>query len=127
MNKIEEYRQMKRHADHASAWLSLHGNEYFGGARGKGGQYGSFITHGVSVQGLQIYHQEYDGATNYHECPIELAREIGAVLVTTGVGLEVIRQALASLQNKAQRAATEALEEHKALIQAAGLGSTEAA
>lgn len=45
------------------AWKSLIGKEYFGGTRGKGGEYGA-VTNATFT--CEIYWQQYDGSTNYH-------------------------------------------------------------
>lgn len=64
MNSIDQYQQTKRECRNFERWESLIGKEYFGGTRGRGGEYGSVVNARFSCE---IYHQESDGATNYHE------------------------------------------------------------
>jgi hypothetical protein len=64
MNAIDQYQQTQRECRDFERWKSLIGKEYFGGTRGRGGEYGSVVNANFSCE---IYHQESDGATNYHE------------------------------------------------------------
>ncbi len=64
-NEIEAYKLAKDRLRRFLAWRSLIGKEYFGGTRGKGGQFGSVVIFDTSSS-ITIYHQEYDGASNYH-------------------------------------------------------------
>jgi len=64
MNAIDRYQETQRACRDFERWKSLIGKEYFGGTCGKGGQYGSVIN---ATFTCEIYHQESDGATNYHE------------------------------------------------------------
>ena len=70
MNPIELYIASKAKLERFLSWRSLIGQEYFGGTRGKGGQYGSVVSARCS---LTIYFQEYDGAQNYHDSSTDLA------------------------------------------------------
>lgn len=63
MSKIAEFNIAKVNLARFKEWRSLIGKEYFGGTRGKGGQYGKIVN---ASSELEIYHQEYDGARNYH-------------------------------------------------------------
>lgn len=77
MNPIDTYLKQKRELEYFREWRSLIGKEYFGGTRGKGGEYGSV----VSAQGsLTIYHQASDGATNYHDLDKALVADFGEVM-----------------------------------------------
>ena len=64
MNSIDQYQQTQRECRNFERWKSLIGKEYFGGTRGRGGKYGFVVNASFSCE---IYHQESDGATNYHQ------------------------------------------------------------
>ena len=59
MPKVEEYRAAKRALREAEQVADLIGKEYHGGGGGIG------KIHSLSIA-MEVYHQEYNGATNYH-------------------------------------------------------------
>lgn len=63
-NAIDKYNESKRNLAQFNSWAGLIGREYFGGTRGRGGEYGEVVS---ATGNLNIYSQEYDGANNYHE------------------------------------------------------------
>ena len=63
MNAIDQYQQTKQTYRRFEQWKSLIGKEYYGGTCGKGGEYGKVVS---ATFEYEIYHQESDGARNYH-------------------------------------------------------------
>ena len=61
MSKVEQWRAAKSKASEASNFLALIGKPQKTTARGVG------YLHSLSIV-TSIYHQETDGAKNYHEC-----------------------------------------------------------
>jgi len=61
MSKVQQWRDAKSKASEATKFLALLGKPQNTTARGNG------YLHGISVV-TSIYHQETDGAKNYHEC-----------------------------------------------------------
>jgi len=61
---IEKYNEANRKLADFRAWSGLIGKEYFGGTRGKGGEYGRIVCFNAKPE---IYSQSHDGATNYHK------------------------------------------------------------
>lgn len=114
MSAADKFNAAKRSLQIFRSWKSLIGKEYTGGTRGKGGEYGEVVR---AVFTCEIYHQEYDGATNYHrsnqayqEVLNEAARQHASAILDTA------EQMLAQKQMDAAIAAkTEAL----AIIEAA--------
>lgn len=109
MNTIDNYNLLKSKVARFESWASLIGKEYFGGTRGKGGEYGEITTASGS---LTIYHQAYDGANNYHnldkefECVLQLAmKEHGHILI------ESMRKSLNKELEKARQEAAELAKE----------------
>ncbi len=121
MSAIIKYNHAKQALGEACQWWALHGKEYFGGTCGKGNEYGHFASGATMVNGLTIYHQEYDGAANYHDCPKSLSAAIGEVLKRTTAGHEVIRLAIQRMSDATKQAAQGAAKEHKAMMDAAGI------
>jgi len=64
MSALQEYQNYKNALSQAGNWFALLGKPYDGG----GGGTGNIPAHGVTVK-FDIYHQPYDGATNYNEIP----------------------------------------------------------
>lgn len=78
MNAIDNYIQLKDQFRRFLDWRKLIGKEYFGGTRGRGGEYGKV----VSASGnLTIYYQHSDGDTNYHELERGFHAEFGMVML----------------------------------------------
>lgn len=103
MNAIDEYQEMKRRLAYFEAWASLVGKEYFGGTRGKGGVFG-VVTRARGS--LTIYHQESDGAANYHEMDESLSEKMEKAMITNApVLIEDIRtQLLSQLKDSKEKA-----------------------
>ncbi len=76
MNTIDEYQAAQHQLRKFNDWASLIGKEYFGGTRGRGGSYGQVVSAAIV---LTIYHQEYDGARNYHDLEPDHARFMALV------------------------------------------------
>ena len=108
MNAIDKYNQAKQEFQQFERWAGLINKEYFGGTRGKGGEYGRVI----SANGtLTIYHQEYDGATNYHDIPNEYKSVLSVAMQNkSAILIEEMRRIL-------QKNLTEAKEEAKKLAE----------
>lgn len=109
MNAIDKYNETKYKAQRFEQWAGKLGKEYFGGTRGEGNQYGEII----SASGhLTIYHQEYDGATNYHEMDKNFDYLLSAAMKTNGHLLvkemrEILSKELEAAKAEAQKLAAE--------------------
>lgn len=66
MNPIDKYISVKNELENFRQWKGLIGKEYFGGTRGKGGEFGEVVS---ATGNLTIYYQQFDGAKNYHDTP----------------------------------------------------------
>lgn len=73
--KIEEYAKLKREMADATEWLGLIGKPYSGG----GGGVGKLKPADIQVS-VEVYHQEYNGANNYHKIPNALRDELKCML-----------------------------------------------
>lgn len=62
---IEAFHLKQSQLTNALDWFALYDKSYSGG----GGGTGEFVNPHIT---LTIYHQAYDGATNYHDAPKEL-------------------------------------------------------
>jgi len=78
MNAIDEYIKAKESLRRFNAWAELIGKEYFGGTRGKGGEYGQV----VNADGkMTVYSQAYDGANNYHDLDGDFRGNLSSAMV----------------------------------------------
>jgi hypothetical protein len=117
MNSIDKYQQTQRECRDFERWKSLIGKEYFGGTRGRGGEYGSVVNARFFCE---IYHQESDGATNYHgsgrlgeianNALNEAAKKHSASIIATAMDimLERLSKAAADASSLAQAIANDA-------------------
>jgi hypothetical protein len=112
MTKIDEYKKAKRVKRDAEKWISLIGREYRGGGGGIGG------LRSVSVK-AEIYHQEYNGATNYHSIPADLAPYIDRVVLRMFPAIFI--EALAAVDASITDLAKQSLAEYKEQLEAEGL------
>ena len=69
-SKIETYKKMKNGQQKCKEWASLIGKPYSGGGGGIGKIVSVALCAGDNAP--TIYHQAYNGATNYHRMPDEL-------------------------------------------------------
>jgi hypothetical protein len=92
MNAIDKYNNSKQELARFNSWASLIGKEYFGGTRGRGGEYGEV----VSAKGnLTIYSQPYDGANNYHDLDKQFLPYLSKAMIQhSHVLIESIRKQL---------------------------------
>lgn len=69
MSYIEDYKAFKHKFNKCEEWSNLIGKEYKGG----GGGIGRLEKIVIAMDGLspQVYHQAFNGATNYHCMPPE--------------------------------------------------------
>jgi len=113
MTAIAAFNAFQRELRYAEGWSALIGKPYHGGGGGVGAISG--VTFNATV-----YHQEYDGATNYHDVPdglkIALAKAIRRNFKT------LLAEALDQMQQEKKALAAKALEEQKLLMAEAGLG-----
>lgn len=69
-SKIQELKELKYHYVQCKEWYELVGKPYIGGGGGIG------KLHSITFDGGKfsptVYHQAYNGATNYHQMPKEL-------------------------------------------------------
>lgn len=77
-NAIDKYIESKRNLAQFNSWAGLIGREYFGGTRGRGCEFGKVTT---ASGKLEIYHQEYDGAKNYHELDPKFSLLLGKAMI----------------------------------------------
>lgn len=104
MNAIDDYIKAKDSLRRFNQWAALIGKEYFGGTRGRGGQFGSIC----SAEGkLTIYSQAYDGANNYHDLDGDFRGHLGSAMARLGEHLinDIRSQLEADMKNKAAEAA----------------------
>lgn len=107
MNAIEYFQQKRAALRAAESWRALIGKRYSGGGGGTGNVCNATVT-------LTIYHQEYDGATNYHEAPHELLGFVEMIVLQRDVAL--IDAALAAMREDVRVAAEKAsAEAHEVL------------
>ena len=112
MSKIAEYTKLKLEVADAKAWAALIGSEY----RGGGGGVGKLTS--LSIKAT-AYHQQYDGATNYHDAPGPLSIALG--LAAGRQFSSLLDSALAQMEIALSEAAKAAHAEHSDLMNAAGL------
>ena len=79
-NEIENYKLARQRLQRFTIWRSLIGMEYFGGTRGKGGQFGTVVPFETACT-LTIYSQEYDGSNNYHTSDPDLRGEFAQAAI----------------------------------------------
>lgn len=112
MSDISEFLKFKREHSRATEWANLLGAPYHGGGGGIGA-----LT--MLKAEMKIYHQAYNGATNYHEPP-ELMRKA----IERQISLrfkDIVSGALADLSKQREALAAKAQEEHASLMVEAGL------
>jgi len=113
MSSILEYQRYKQNLESTKKWLALIGARYEGGGGGTG------HIHGVRTK-FAIYHQAYDGATNYHEIPnndfqMELDRAVYNSLK------ETIKTAVSEMEKNLSELAVFAKAEAEAITKDTGL------
>ncbi len=113
MSAIHEYHRYKQSLESTKKWLALIGARYEGGGGGTG------YVHGVHTE-FTIYHQAYDGATNYHEMPnrdfqIELDRAVYNHLK------EIIKSAISEMEKNLSELAVFAKAEAETITKDTGL------
>ena len=71
-SKIEKYKKLKNEHKKCKDWANLIGSTYNGG----GGGVGKIVSVDLCIgdNAPTIYHQAYNGATNYNRMPIELKK-----------------------------------------------------
>ena len=117
--KIEQYNAAKREQAACQRWAALIGARYMGGGGGFGKLTSLRLMQGESSP--TIYHQERDGATNYHNMPSALAVHLEAA-IKAKFG-ELLADALAMQEVAVKAAAEDAVKEHARLLEAAGLAA----
>ncbi len=109
---IEKYSALKEQKRWADEWIALYGAPYSGGGGGIG-----------KVSSLEakatIYHQAYNGATNYHDIPKEFIPYF--VSAAKLFFPQIIKAAQFAQDEELKEWAAKALAEHGRLIAAAGL------
>lgn len=113
MNAIQWFQLQKANLADARSWAGLIGKKYSGG----GGGYGEITKVNAIVT---VYHQEYDGATNYHEAPKAMREAIEATIREQGG--QIIASALARLEAYVRDAAKKAEAEAQAVLDEARRG-----
>jgi len=74
MTYIEQYKKLKDELWKADRWRKLIGNPFNGGGGGVG-----YVT--KAVCSMEIYHQEYHGANNYHLSGEHLDRYLSKAVI----------------------------------------------
>ncbi len=109
-NEIDDYKKQIEILRQFDQWARLIGKEYYGGTRGKGGEFGRVVN--VSSPKIEVYYQEYDGATNYHEYPPECSSAMSkAVMKHSGQIIQTAREILIKDLSVARKAAQKWAEE----------------
>jgi len=89
MNAIDNYISAKQELTNAREWAALIGSRYQGGGGGIGKvSHTSYVT-------IEIYHQERDGARNYHQpsgeifqsCLNAVVQEMGPTIIAQAIRL----------------------------------------
>lgn len=119
MSKIEQYKAAKHAVDESAKWATLIGDRYHGGGGGVGELRRFSIASGEAAP--TVYHQYSNGATNYHPMPETLRPHLEAAIKAAFPSL--LADALARQQEAAKAAAADAVKEHAALLEAAGLSA----
>ena len=113
MSAISDFQKMHSACLYAKRWVDLIGSSYKGGGGGIGK-----VAH-TSCCNIELYHQAYDGATNYHEASGE---ELKTALNTAfqAKASEIIKDALATMENQRVNLAAAAKSEAESIIALAG-------
>jgi hypothetical protein len=117
MSTIEEFQAYDSRLRNAKRWASLIGSPYSGGGGGVGK-----IAHTTHCR-IEVYHQEYDGAHNYHtggkhfEGGDEFQRFLNEALIE--LGPQVIAIAIKKMEAKRTELARQAKDEAEAVLSAA--------
>ena len=112
MNSLKLYNDHKLAIKNANHWAGLIGKKYNGG----GGGTGNIASLTISTR---IYHQEYDGATNYHEIPEVFGKYLAKTVLKNFDKLK--QEALDLMEADRLDLARKTEEEHKFLMKEAGL------
>lgn len=112
MSAIDEYRKHKEAMRHAEHWAALIGRRYHCGGGGIG------EVKSVEVDAT-VYHQEYDGATNYHAVPQGLRLALQSRI--KAAFRDLLREALSDMEEERIKLAEAAHAEHAKLMAEAGL------
>ena len=114
---LETYTALVAAQARCKDWASLIGSPF----RGGGGGIGALQTLRICIgdDTPKIYHQSTDGAQNYHRMPPELRPHLEAAIMASIGGL--LEDALNRQQESLRAAAAAAIQEHTALMLAAGL------
>lgn len=115
---IETYQEAKRLREDANRWTQMFGMRYHGGGGGIGD------LRSISVAQAQIYYQETNGATNYHDAPSRMLRALEQVIASRFP--ELLTNAMNAIDKNLDHLAAEAYKEHRNLMLDAGLDCTKA-
>lgn len=116
---IQQYQGAKREHDECAAWAALIGKKYNGGGGGIGELKSLRLMGGEGSP--TVYHQDSDGAKNYHLMPAALAPHLEAA-IKAQFG-ELLADALERQKAALKQAAEEAVKEHGELLKAAGIAA----
>lgn len=104
---ISAFQTKQRELKAAKQWFSLYSKPYHGG----GGGIGRFVNPSIS---LEIYHQEYDGATNYHKPSKEFGHYLDKAVES--FSKQIVEKALALLKNDVKDLAVKAAAEAQQIL-----------
>lgn len=109
---IKKYQGAKREHYECTEWAALIGSPYRGGGGGVGNLISVRLMAGDGAP--TVYHQRYDGATNYHRMPYALAPHLEAA-IKARFG-ELLEDALGRQNAALKKAAEDAAKEHGELL-----------
>jgi hypothetical protein len=112
MSKISDCEKLRHEIAKSKQWFALLGSPYRGGGGGVGKISSVKCT-------LEIYHQEYDGASNYHKISGAVEAELDLVFREAAPAL--LKKAFENLEEKRIEAARLAVAEHTRLLEESGL------
>ena len=113
--KINEFRTLSAQLHYSQNWFGKFGREF----RGGGGGVGHLASQHNDKIMLTIYHQASDGATNYHEIPMEF---VPYMMKSIRKNFEAIaKEAIEMMEADLKKAAEEARAEYAGLMEAAGI------
>lgn len=115
--KIQEYIAKKSELSKFNQWRSMIGKKYSGGGGGVG------KVHSVSLNKIEVYYQERDGSTNYHELEKSALRAVEKVIVEH-INM-IIGEAYQFKEKELKEFAAEALAEVEQIKKDAGLYETD--
>lgn len=114
---IDKYVDLQSALRDSNHWVSMLGKRYSGGGGGIGALHSLSLNKGEASPTL--YYQESNGSTNYHRMPVELSKHLESAIKSKFT--ELIADALKLQEKELKKCANAAVEEHKRLLESAGI------